>query len=79
MASMPGAIFGLHVFQRQPVPSCTARGHLAASDGLQIKIKVQTHGSMPWGGVDPIVASGRSSTPCNILSAGRSISLMRPR
>ena len=60
----PGAIFGLHVF---PAPAGTimykAEGMLAASDGLYIKIKgVQTHGSMPWGGVDPIVAAAQVVT-----------------
>lgn len=57
----PGAIFGLHVF---PAPAGTImykpEGMLAASDGLQITVKgVQTHGSMPWGGVDPIAVSGQ--------------------
>jgi len=57
----PGAIFGLHVF---PSPagmiSYKPEGMLAASDGLQITVKgVQTHGSMPWGGVDPIAASAQ--------------------
>ena len=57
----PGAIFGLHVF---PAPAGTImykpEGMLAASDGLYIKIKgIQTHGSMPWGGIDPIAVSGQ--------------------
>ena len=57
----PQAIFGLHVF---PAPAGTImykpEGMLAASDGLSIKVKgVQTHGSMPWGGIDPIAVSGQ--------------------
>jgi amidohydrolase len=57
----PGAIFGLHVF---PSPagmiSYKPEGMLAASDGLQITVRgVQTHGSMPWGGVDPIAAAAQ--------------------
>ena len=57
----PGAIFGLHVF---PYPMGTIAyrplGFLAASDGLRIKVEgVQTHGSMPWGGVDPIAAAAQ--------------------
>ena len=57
----PGAIFGLHVF---PAPAGVImykpEGMLAASDGLNIKVKgVQTHGSMPWGGIDPIAVSGQ--------------------
>ena len=35
-------------------------GMMAAADGLVITVKgVQTHGSMPWGGVDPITASAQ--------------------
>lgn len=57
----PGAIFGLHVF---PAPAGVImykpEGMLAASDGLRILVKgVQTHGSMPWGGIDPIAVSGQ--------------------
>jgi amidohydrolase len=57
----PGAIFGLHVF---PAPAGTVmykpEGMLAASDSLYIKVTgIQTHGSMPWGGVDPIAVSGQ--------------------
>ena len=60
----PGAIFGLHVF---PAPAGSImykpEGMLAASDGLLIRVKgVQTHGSMPWGGVDPIAVSGQVIT-----------------
>ncbi len=60
----PEAIFGLHVF---PAPAGVItykpEGMLAASDGLSIKIKgVQTHGSMPWGGVDPIAAAAQVVT-----------------
>lgn len=57
----PGAIFGLHVFP-YPMGSIAYRpeGFLAAADGLRILVKgVQTHGSMPWGGVDPIAASAQ--------------------
>lgn len=57
----PGAIFGLHVFpQAAGAIMYKPEGMLAASDGLYIKVKgVQTHGSMPWGGVDPITASAQ--------------------
>ncbi len=35
-------------------------GMLAASDGLQITVKgLETHGSIPWGGVDPIAAAAQ--------------------
>ncbi len=57
----PGAVFGLHVF---PGPTGSIRyrpnGFMAASDYLEIEIEgVQTHGSMPWGGVDPIAAAAQ--------------------
>ena len=57
----PGAIFGLHVF---PGPAGAImykpEGMLAAADGFSVTVTgVQTHGSMPWGGVDPIAASAQ--------------------
>ncbi|GHF30308.1 N-acyl-L-amino acid amidohydrolase [Kordiimonas sediminis] len=60
-ADAPKAIFGLHVFPGPPgVISYKPEGFLAAADSLYIKIKgVQTHGSMPWGGVDPIAVSAQ--------------------
>jgi amidohydrolase len=58
---VPEAIFGLHVF-----PSAAgsvvykSEGMMASSDGLQIIVKgVQTHGSMPWSGVDPITVAAQ--------------------
>ena len=57
----PGAIFGLHVFPA-PAGAITYKsgGMMAASDGLNITVKgVQTHGSMPWGGVDPIATAAQ--------------------
>jgi amidohydrolase len=57
----PDAIFGLHV-----MPSPTgfigyrAGGAMASVQTLHIKVKGrQTHGAMPWGGVDPIVTSAQ--------------------
>jgi amidohydrolase len=57
----PGAIFGLHVF---PAPAGAIlykpEGMMAAADGLYIKVNgVQTHGSTPWGGIDPITVSAQ--------------------
>jgi amidohydrolase len=56
-----GAIFGLHVF---PAPAgmimYKPEGFMAAADTFQIVVKgVQTHGSMPWKGVDPIAVSAQ--------------------
>lgn len=56
----PDAAFGLHVFSTLPVGSIGVREGplMAASDRFNIKvIGRQTHGSRPWGGVDPIVAA----------------------
>jgi amidohydrolase len=58
----PDAIFGLHVTSGLKVGDIALRpaGLLASSDGLRIEIKgSQTHGAMPWGGVDPIVAAAQ--------------------
>jgi len=56
----PEAIFGLHVFSTVPVGQVAVRSgpEMAASDRFNITVKGrQTHGSRPWGGVDPIVAA----------------------
>jgi len=57
----PDAIFGLHV-----MPSPTgfigyrAGGAMASVQTLRITVRGrQTHGAMPWGGVDPIVTSAQ--------------------
>jgi len=57
----PGAIFGLHVF---PYPAGQIRyrpgGTMAAADGLRIVVHGrQTHGALPWAGVDPIVVASQ--------------------
>jgi amidohydrolase len=60
----PSAIFGLHVWPG-PVGTISYRSGttMAASDWLGIKVKGrQTHGAVPWGGVDPIVVSAQIIT-----------------
>ena len=60
----PEAVFGLHVFPA-PVGTIMYRrgGFLASSDGLRIVVRgKQTHGAMPWGGVDPIVTAAQIVT-----------------
>ena len=57
----PSAIFGLHVF---PGPSghitYKSGGTMASSDGLRIIVRGrQTHGAVPWGGVDPVVVAAQ--------------------
>ncbi|QDH68798.1 M20 family metallopeptidase [Marilutibacter alkalisoli] len=56
----PDAVFGLHVFSTLNAGQIGVRGGplMAASDRFNIVVKGrQTHGSRPWGGVDPIVAA----------------------
>lgn len=56
----PEAVFGLHVFSTLNAGQIGVREGplMAASDRFNIVVKGrQTHGSRPWGGVDPIVAA----------------------
>lgn len=56
----PQAVFGLHVFSTLNAGQVGWRSGpaMAASDRFNIVVKGrQTHGSRPWGGVDPIVAA----------------------
>jgi amidohydrolase len=60
-APAPEAIFGLHVWPA-PVGTISYRPGpmMAASDGLDIVVRGrQTHGALPWGGVDPIVVASQ--------------------
>ncbi len=60
-APKPDAIFGLHVMPA-PVGLIEVRSgaFMASSDGLKIVVRGrQTHGAMPWGGVDPIVVASQ--------------------
>jgi amidohydrolase len=57
----PSAIFGLHVF---PYPTGEIRyrpgGAMASSDAVRIVVRGrQTHGAMPWAGVDPVVVAAQ--------------------
>lgn len=57
----PEAIFGLHVVP-SPVGTIGWRsgGIMASSDRFTIKVLgKQTHGAVPWGGVDPIVVASQ--------------------
>ena len=56
----PEAVFGLHVFSTLNANQIGVHAGptMAASDRFNIVVKGrQTHGSRPWGGIDPIVAS----------------------
>lgn len=54
------AIFGLHIGSGQPVNTIGYKsgGTMAAVNSFEINVKgKQSHGSRPWGGIDPIMAS----------------------
>jgi amidohydrolase len=55
------AIFGLHVFPFEVGKISYRSGAVMASeDGLRILVHgKQTHGAMPWGGIDPIVVAAQ--------------------
>jgi amidohydrolase len=58
----PGAVFGLHVTSALPVSVVGVRPGpaMASSDYFGITVRGrQTHGAMPWRGVDPIVTSAQ--------------------
>jgi amidohydrolase len=60
-APTPDAVFGLHVFP-YPVGVIATRpgGLMASSDFFRITVKgKQTHGAVPWAGVDPIVTASQ--------------------
>lgn len=55
-------MFGLHIGSQTDVGKINYRigGTMAASDWFTIKVKgKQTHGSQPWGGIDPVVVSAQ--------------------
>jgi amidohydrolase len=57
----PSAIFGLHVF---PYPAGEIRyrpgGIMAAADAFRIVVRGrQTHGALPWAGIDPVVVAAQ--------------------
>ncbi|MEM7551075.1 MAG: amidohydrolase [Bacteroidota bacterium] len=55
-------IFGLHISAQTTIGQINYRpeGIMAAADQFYITVKgKQTHGSRPWGGVDPVVASAQ--------------------
>jgi amidohydrolase len=58
----PAAIFGMHVIASLPTGVIGYRSGpmMAGSDSFKLEITGrQTHGSRPWGGVDPIVTSAQ--------------------
>ncbi|MDD8060894.1 MULTISPECIES: amidohydrolase [Shewanella] len=58
----PDQVFGMHVTSSMPTGVIGLRSGpaMASEDSFSIKVTGrQTHGSRPWGGVDPIVASAQ--------------------
>lgn len=58
----PSAVFGLHVTSgiRSGVIALRPGGLMASADRLKIEVKGrQTHASMPWRGVDPVITSAQ--------------------
>lgn len=73
------AVFGLHINSITPVGVVTYKpeGELASADILNIKVTGrQTHGSAPWAGVDPIVASAHIITALQTITS-RSIEVTK--
>ncbi|HEX7243699.1 MAG TPA: amidohydrolase [Longimicrobiaceae bacterium] len=67
----PSAIFGLHVWP-QPVGTLHYRplGTMASADNFRIVVRGrQTHGAVPWGGVDPIVVGAQIVTALQTIAA----------
>lgn len=70
----PEAVFGLHVFSTLNAGQIGYRSGplMAASDRFNIVVKGrQTHGSRPWGGVDPIVAAAEIVTSAQSIVSRR--------
>ncbi len=69
LAENPTAIFGLHTWPG-PAGSLMYRSGptMAAADTLRITVKGrQTHGSQPWGGIDPIVVAAQLVTALQMI------------
>ena len=70
----PDAVFGLHVFSTVQVGQIAVRSgpEMAASDRFNITVHGrQTHGSRPWGGIDPIVAASEIVTSAQSIVSRR--------
>lgn len=66
----PDAVFGLHVMSAGPAGSIAYMSGPATASSDTLKITVtgkQTHGAMPWNGVDPIAVSAQIITALQTL------------
>lgn len=70
----PDAIFGMHVTSGYAVGTVALRpgGMMASSDTFRITVKGrQSHGAMPWKGIDPIVAAAEIVTSAQTIVSRR--------
>lgn len=66
----PEAVFGLHVIASLPTGVIGYRSGpmMAGSDRFAIEVKGrQTHGSRPWGGIDPVIVAGQIMTGLQLI------------
>jgi amidohydrolase len=66
----PDAVFGMHVVSWLPVGIAAVRpgGAMASSDGFRITVHGrQSHGAMPWKGVDAIVTAAEIVTSAQVI------------
>jgi amidohydrolase len=70
----PDAVFGMHVWSTLNAGQIGVRSGpaMAASDRFKITVKGrQTHGSRPWGGVDPVLAAAEIITSSQAIVSRR--------
>lgn len=66
----PDAVFGMHVVSSLPVGTAAVRagGMMASSDTFRIVVHGrQSHGAMPWQGIDPIVTAAQIVTDAQVI------------
>lgn len=66
----PDAIFGMHVVSALPVGTVAVRagGMMASSDTFRITVHGrQSHGALPWKGIDPIVTAAEIVTSAQTI------------
>lgn len=77
----PQAVFGLHLNSRTPLGRAGYRAgpFMASGDTLKIVVKgAQTHGALPWLGVDPIVISSQVVLGLQTIQSRQVNVLMEP-
>jgi len=66
----PAAVLGMHVVSSMPVGSAGVRagGAMASSDTFRIVVHgKQSHGALPWKGIDPIVTAAEIVTDAQVI------------